>query len=41
LNDSIALVFVLNLGSVPLRFRRIHELPLRSVEDRTLHDTIR
>jgi hypothetical protein len=41
LDDRIALIFILNLGSVPFGFRSIRELPLRKVKDRTLDDRIR
>ena len=37
----IALVFVLQLGGVPISFRRTQELLLRRIEDRTLRDGIR
>ena len=41
LDDGIALVFVLKLGSMPFRLRRIQKLLLRGVEDRALRDDIR
>ena len=41
LDDGIALIFVLELRGVPIRFRRIYELAERRVEDRTLGDDLR
>src|SRR6202795_3061300 len=40
LDDGIALVFVLNLGSMPFNFCRMQELPLRRIENRTLCDGV-
>src|SRR5260370_21107217 len=40
LDDGIALVFVLKLGSMPFDFRCMQELALRRIENRTLWDGI-
>jgi len=40
LNDSIALIFFVKLGGMPVNFRGTQELALRRVEDRTLRDDI-